>query len=356
MRQANAASQQVDRYLERLPLPAQQRQEIETRVSALASGDAMQDVHRVLAAEQAGSIASLATDDNPALQSIATRLRLIWPPRGDGSSTALPLCAAPDDDGAHVAVAPPLNRRSMVPRPWGELNPFARWVDEANRKFDRRSAQRRGVPETEPGFIEDEIEQQTPPPNAASQDLPDAPDPRGYWQHSGNVRRITLLLLMLMQTALATYFMSEVLPYHGEKPLEMVILALFALLFCWVSAGFWTAMTGFLVLMRGTDPYLISREAAGPKWIAPEARTAIVMPICNEDVARVFAGLRATYESVRRSGDLERFDFFVLSDSGDADICTAEAAAWASVPSPGNGASAQWRMKGSSRMIALWPQ
>jgi len=331
LRQANAASQQVDRYLERLPLPAQQRQEIETRVSALASGDAMQDVHRVLAAEQAGSIASLATDDNPALQSIATRLRLIWPPRGDGSSTALPLCAAPDDDGAHVAVAPPLNRRSMVPRPWGELNPFARWVDEANRKFDRRSAQRRGVPETEPGFIEDEIEQQTPPPNAASQDLPDAPDPRGYWQHSGNVRRITLLLLMLMQTALATYFMSEVLPYHGEKPLEMVILALFALLFCWVSAGFWTAMTGFLVLMRGTDPYLISREAAGPKWIAPEARTAIVMPICNEDVARVFAGLRATYESVRRSGDLERFDFFVLSDSGDADICTAEAAAWASL-------------------------
>ena len=330
LRQASAASQQVDRYLERLPLSAQQRLEIETRVSALASGDAMQDVHRVLAAAQAGSIASLATDDNPALQSIATRLRLIWPPHDDGS-TALPLCAAPDDDGAHVAVAPPLNRRSMVPRPWGELNPFARWVDEANRKFDRRSAQRRGVPETEPGFIEDEIEQQTLPQDAASQDQPDAPDPRGYWQHSGNVRRITLLLLMLMQTALATYFMSEVLPYHGEKPLEMVILALFALLFCWVSAGFWTAMTGFLVLMRGTDPYLISREAAGPKWIAPEARTAIVMPICNEDVARVFAGLRATYESVRRSGDLERFDFFVLSDSGDADICTAEAAAWASL-------------------------
>ncbi|HCE07328.1 MAG TPA: hypothetical protein DEQ40_01770, partial [Oxalobacteraceae bacterium] len=58
------------------------------------------------------------------------------------------------------------------------------------------------------------------------------------------------------------------------------------------------------------------------------ARTAIVMPICNEDVSRVFAGLRATYESVRRSGTLEYFDFFVLSDSSKPDLRVAELAAW----------------------------
>ena len=39
----------------------------------------------------------------------------------------------------------------------------------------------------------------------------------------------------------------------------MVTLALFAILFCWVSAGFWTAMAGFLVLLRGGDRYMISR-------------------------------------------------------------------------------------------------
>jgi len=31
------------------------------------------------------------------------------------------------------------------------------------------------------------------------------------------------------------------------------------------------------------------------------------MPICNEDVPRVFAGLRATYESLAATGALDRF-------------------------------------------------
>ena len=34
-------------------------------------------------------------------------------------------------------------------------------------------------------------------------------------------------------------------------------------------------------------------------------------------LARVFAGLRATYESVERTGELSHFDFFVLSDSNN---------------------------------------
>jgi membrane glycosyltransferase len=141
-------------------------------------------------------------------------------------------------------------------------------------------------------------------------------------------------LLMLCQTGTATYFMREVLPYHGGEPLELAMLVLFAVLFCWVSAGFWTALMGFMVLMRGPagDRYLISRELAGAREIAPEARTAIVMPICNEDVKRVFAGLRASYESLARCNggrDLEHFDFFILSDSSQADICAAELDAWA---------------------------
>jgi membrane glycosyltransferase len=52
------------------------------------------------------------------------------------------------------------------------------------------------------------------------------------------------------------------------------------------------------------------------------------MPICNEDVRRVFAGLRATYESLVRTGEIGAFDFFVLSDSNDPDTCVAELDAW----------------------------
>src|SRR5688572_11150395 len=52
------------------------------------------------------------------------------------------------------------------------------------------------------------------------------------------------------------------------------------------------------------------------------------MPICNEHVARVFGGMRATYESVAATGDLRHFDFFILSDSSDPDTLTAERQAW----------------------------
>jgi len=39
---------------------------------------------------------------------------------------------------------------------------------------------------------------------------------------------------------------------------------------------------------------------------------AIVFPIYNEDSIRVLEGLRATYESLERTGHIDRFDFFVL--------------------------------------------
>jgi membrane glycosyltransferase len=48
-------------------------------------------------------------------------------------------------------------------------------------------------------------------------------------------------------------------------------------------------------------------------------------------VARVFAGLRATYESVARTPYLDRFDFFVLSDSSVSDTCADEISAWTSL-------------------------
>ena len=68
------------------------------------------------------------------------------------------------------------------------------------------------------------------------------------------------------------------------------------------------------------------RDAHAP--IERGARTAVVMPICNEDVATVFAGLRATCESLAATGALSLFDFYVLSDSADPAVRAAEQRAW----------------------------
>jgi membrane glycosyltransferase len=187
---------------------------------------------------------------------------------------------------------PPLRRTAIEPEAWGPLNPLGRLLRR------RREPLRPG-------------------PMA------------GRLNTQGALRRALLLLLSLAPALYATYIMAGLLPRGGVTALEVGVLALFAVLSSWVAAGFWTAIMGFFTLVQRGDRYLISRSTAGvDEAIPPEARTAIVMPICNEDVRRVFAGLRATWESLADTGQAERFDLFVLSDSNDPDLCVAEAAAW----------------------------
>jgi membrane glycosyltransferase len=157
------------------------------------------------------------------------------------------------------------------------------------------------------------------------------PDPAdgGTVRRTATLRRTVFAGLALTQTAAFVYFMAtSVLPYHGRQPLELAILTLFAILFAWVSLGFWTALSGFVLLCFGGDRHAITRSAPSTAPISAEARTAVVMPIRNEQVARVFAGLRATYESVVATGLHGHFDFFILSDSNEPDTLVAERQAW----------------------------
>ena len=300
----------ADHYLEALPLAADARAAL-LRDAGIAAGDddatALAKLHRALAKLDPAQTHSLEADA-PAYASVGSRLDAAYgATRVDAASTEPAAEPAPplehDSEGRiHLDTGPTPARRSMVPWPW-VLGPIWRMRNAIHRWQHGGKA---------------------PVPY----EKPDSPDPKGIWRFVGARRRLTLLALMIAQTIGATWAMSTVLPYHGADWLEAIIIVLFAVLFCWVSAGFWTAITGFLLLAFHGDRFVISRRAAPDAVIPDDARTAIVMPICNEDVQRVFAGLRATYESLQRTGHLEHFDFFVLSDSGDPDIRTAEADAW----------------------------
>jgi membrane glycosyltransferase len=80
-----------------------------------------------------------------------------------------------------------------------------------------------------------------------------------------------------------------------------------------------------MVQLRGGDSLDLSRTLE-PTPAVPEElpRTAVVMPVYNEDPARVFAGIQATYESLDQTGLLDYFDFFVLSDTTDPDTWVRE--------------------------------
>jgi len=125
--------------------------------------------------------------------------------------------------------------------------------------------------------------------------------------------------------------MVNVLPNRGSTWLEVAIVAFFGALFGWISIGFWTALLGFLTLVRH-DHFAITTLAPSSDEPAvdvdPAVHTAIVMPICAEPVDRVFAGLQAIHRSLERAGAIERFHFFVLSDTGDAGAAVKEEEAW----------------------------
>jgi len=200
----------------------------------------------------------------------------------------------------NAVTAPPVNRGSMAPRPWrgfwNSVGAAALW----------------------PVAV---LTGSASPRQAAPDQLMEP------WQYAAKRRRTVFLLLTLVSTVLATSLFADMQPDYDNAFLQYGQLALFALLSAWVVTGFMTAMMGFYVTLFG-DAHTLSAKKVQHHTLDPATRTAIIMPICNEDVRTVFAGLRATCESVALSGHVANFDVFVLSDSNDAAIVRQERAAW----------------------------
>ena len=208
-----------------------------------------------------------------------------------------------EDRHPNAFTAPPLNRGAMVPQPW--------------RGFWNSLASAAVLPvHTLMG--------RTPAKLTATELQADKPE---AWQHAAQRRRAVFLLLTVVSTVLATRLFTNLQPDYDNPWLQYGQATLFALLSAWVVTGFMTAMMGFYVLVRG-DRHSLSGKKVQHHTLDPATRTAIIMPICNEDVRTVFAGLRATCESVALTAHARAFDVFVLSDSSNPAIVKAERAAW----------------------------
>jgi membrane glycosyltransferase len=129
----------------------------------------------------------------------------------------------------------------------------------------------------------------------------------------------------------ATGFVLLVRSYSGQQIFwpDYVVMGLFPLLFGQISVGFILALFGFFDAVRGGDPLHVMRRPWREKEESvPLAATAIVIPVFNEEVQRVSQGIANMWRSLEKTGQLEHFDFYLCSDSNDADHWIEEECAW----------------------------
>ena len=140
------------------------------------------------------------------------------------------------------------------------------------------------------------------------------------------LRRTLFFGLTLITAAAASALLLDVLEANELSGIEVVGLALFFGLFTWIAGALWTAIAGFAVQLAGRDPAAIDLRVLTGRPL--RTRTAIVMPIYNEDPVRVGAGLTATWSSLSSEREQHAFDLFILSDTSDARIAADEEALW----------------------------
>ena len=142
------------------------------------------------------------------------------------------------------------------------------------------------------------------------------------------MRRAFVVVSTIAMTIAAANEMYQVLRVAGLTVLEMVILALFVMLFAWIAFSFVSTLIGFFATMVRRDRSLgIDPESPLPVL---RGRNVLLLPTYNEPPHRIFSRLQAIYESVAETGQLDNFEFFILSDTTDPDVWILEEAVYLS--------------------------
>jgi len=144
-----------------------------------------------------------------------------------------------------------------------------------------------------------------------------------------SLRRYVYVILSVLTAISGVYIMFDILSANELTALEAVILMLFGISFTWLALAFWSGLFGFFLQMLRIDPLTLKSTKGMLEDQSPiTCRTAVVMPVYNEDTHRVIAGFEATLRSLEKTGEIAHFDFFLLSDTTNLTIAQAERDAW----------------------------
>jgi membrane glycosyltransferase len=144
----------------------------------------------------------------------------------------------------------------------------------------------------------------------------------------GDTKRVFVFYsLAVLLTGFSSLLFADLLWRFGWSASRTVELVLFAVLFMVAAIGCAHAVYGFMLRRLGGGERIALPEDCRDCDIG-HTRTALLFPMHNEDVPRVYEGLRATYHSLAQTGQLEQFDFFILSDSTNPSKWIEEERRW----------------------------
>lgn len=119
-----------------------------------------------------------------------------------------------------------------------------------------------------------------------------------------------LLLLSALPAVLGVVLMIAPLRPQGISAWEVLYLLIAAPLFTWISFGFANSVIGFARMLRQSHDHADEDADAIPK-----GRSAILLPVCNEDFLTIIGRLSIMERSLEDLPGRDGFDFFILSDS-----------------------------------------
>ncbi len=146
-------------------------------------------------------------------------------------------------------------------------------------------------------------------------------------------RRRFVLVLNVVTWLAMMWVAARILGTGGWTVTDIILLICFAAGTPWTVLGFWNALIGLWLLHFHKDPMaeVAPYAAAGDNPEPLRIKTAILMTLRNEDPARAILRLRTVKAGLDATGDGHTFSYFVLSDTNDPAVATAEdqaIAAW----------------------------
>jgi membrane glycosyltransferase len=166
--------------------------------------------------------------------------------------------------------------------------------------------------------------------NTAAPGTPSELTPAGLQRVDVLARRRILAAVLNVGTylALLSAFASLLGQGGGWSIVDVIMLVAFIVAAPWSVLGFWNALIG-LWLLHGTRAGFHSTAPFATTPLGERAlshRVAVLLTLRNENAARAIARLRTVKASLDATSEGSLFDYFVLSDTSDPNIASAETA------------------------------